>query len=63
MDHEILVIDPHIVYKVNLSVTWIYYPKYNISQLNSQEMKQNHWTIKYRSLTYINLKGQSDVSH
>ena len=49
MDHEI---------EVNLCVTLIHYPKYmyNISPSNSlQDIKQNHWTIKYRSLTYIYL--------
>ena len=54
MDHEILVTDPHIFYEVDLCVTLIYYPKYNTSPSNSiQDIKQNHWTIKYRSLTYI----------
>ena len=31
MDHEILVTDTHIFYKVDLWVTLIYYPKNNIS--------------------------------
>ena len=49
MDHEIQVTDPHIFYKVDLGVTVIHYPKYNFSPSNSlQDMKQNHWTIKYR---------------
>ena len=35
-------------------VTLIHYPKYNISPSNSlKDMKQNRWTIKYRSLTYM----------
>ena len=53
MDHEIQVTDPHIFYMVDLWVTLIHYPKYNISPSNNlQDMKQNRWTIKYRSLTY-----------
>ena len=40
MDHEIYVTDPHIFYKVDLWVTLIHYPKYNISLSNSlQDMK------------------------
>ena len=46
----------HIFYNVDLWVTLIHYPKYNISPSNSlQDIKQNRWTIKYRSLTYIYL--------
>ena len=64
MDHEIQVTDPYIFYKVNLWVTLIHYPKYNISPSNSlQDMKQNHWTIKYRSLTYIYLIRSIYMSH
>ena len=64
MDHEIYVTDPHIVYKVDLWVTLIHYPKYNTSPSNSlQDMKQNRWTIKYRSLTYIYLIRSIYVSH
>ena len=48
MDHEIYVTDPHIFYKVDLWVTLIHYPKYNISLSNSlQDMKRNRLTIKY----------------
>ena len=51
-------------YKVDLWVTLIHYPKYNISPSNSlQDMKQNRWTIKYRSLTYINFVRAIYVSH
>ena len=54
----------HIFYEVNLCVTLIYYPKYNISPSDSlQDIKQNHWTIKYRSLTYIYLMRSIFVSH
>ena len=61
MDHEIYITDPHIVYKVSLRVTLIYHPKYNFSGVNSlQDMKLSPWTIKYRSLTYIKMTGQSD---
>ena len=64
MDHEIYVTDPHIIYKVDLWVTVIHYPKYNVSPSNSlQDMKQNLWTIKYRSLTYIYLIRSMYVSH
>ena len=64
MDHEILVTDTHIFYKVDLWVTLIHYPKYNITPSNSlQAMKQNCWTIKYRSLTYIYLIRSTYVSH
>ena len=53
-----------IFYKVDLWVTLIHYPKYNISPSNShQDMKQNCWTIKYRSLTYIYLIRSIYVSH
>ena len=63
-DHEIKVTDPHIFYKVDLWVALIQYHKYNISPSNSlQDMKQNHWTIKYRSLTYIYLIRSIYVSH
>ena len=54
MDHEIQVTDPHVFYKVDLWVTLIHNPKSNVSPSNSlQAMKQNRWTIKFRSLTYI----------
>ena len=56
MDHEIYITDPHIFYKVILWVTLIHYPKCNISPSNNlQDMTQNRWTIKYRSMTYIYL--------
>ena len=46
--------DIHILGSRTPYVTLIHYPKYNISPSNSlQDMMQNHWTIKYRSLTYI----------
>ena len=33
---------------------WSIYPKYNIHQSNSlPDIRQNHWTTKYRSVTYI----------
>ena len=52
MDQEIWVTDPKIVYKGSLWVTLIYHP--NFSGVNNlHDMKQTHWTIKYRSLTYI----------
>ena len=64
MDHEIQVTDPHIFYMVDLWVTLIHYPKYNVSPSNNlQDMKQNRWTIKHRSLTYIYLVRSNYVSH
>ena len=58
------VTDPYIFYKVDLWVTLIHYPKYNISPSNSlQDIKQNRWTIKYRSLTYIYFVRSIYVSH
>ena len=40
------------------------YPKYNISPSNSlQDMEQNYWTVKYRSLAYIYLMMSIFVSH
>ena len=64
MDHEIYVTDPQIFYKVDLWVTLIYNPKYNISPSNNlQGIKQNRWTIKYRLLTYIYLIRTIYVSH
>ena len=54
----------NIFYKVDLWVTLIHYPKYNISPSNSlQDIKQNCCTIKYRSLTYIYLIRSIYVSH
>ena len=54
--------DPHIFYKVDLWVTLIHFPKYNISQSKSlQDVKQN--PIKYRSLTYIYLIRSIYASH
>ena len=54
----------HIECTRSVWVTLIYHPKYNFSGVNSlQDMLQNRWTTKYRSLTYMYLRGQSDVSH
>ena len=45
-------IDLHILYEVNLCVTLIHYLKSDIPQSNSlQNVKQSHWTKKYRSLS------------
>ena len=64
MDHEIYGADPHIFYEIDLCVTLIHYPKYNISPSNNlPDKKQNHLTIKYRSLTYIYLMRSISVSH
>ena len=53
----------HIFYEVDLCVTLMHYPKYNISPSNSlQDIKQNHWIIKYWSLTYIYLMRSIFVS-
>ena len=55
----------HIVfYNVDIWVTLIHYHKHNISPSNSLwDMKQNHWTIKYRSLTYTYLMRLIFASH
>ena len=64
MDHEIKVTDPHTFYMVYLWVTLMHYPKYNISPSNNlEDTKQNLWTMKYRSLTYIYLVRSIYVSH
>ena len=64
MAHEIQVTDPHIFQEFNLFVSLIHYPKYNISPPNSlQDMKKNHWTVKYTSVTYIYLMMSIFVSH
>ena len=65
MDHEIYVTAPYIFNKVDLWVTLIHYPKYNVSPSNSlQDMKQNCWTIHYRSLIYYRYLVRSIyVSH
>ena len=35
-------------------MTWIQYSNYDICPSNSvQDIRQNYWTMKYRSLTYI----------
>ena len=62
MDHVIQVTDPHIFYEVDLCVTLIHYPKYNISN-SLPDKKRNHWTIKYRLLTYIYSMRSITVSH
>ena len=64
MDQEIYVTDPHIFYKVDLCVTLIHYPKYNISPLKRlQDMKDNCCTVKYRSRTNIYLIRSIYASH
>ena len=46
MDHKISVTDPYTFYEVDLCVTLIHYPKFDISPSNSlEDMIQNHWTI------------------
>ena len=55
---------PIYIYKMDLWVAEIHYTKYNVSPSNSlQDMKQNRWTIKYRSLTYIYLVRSMYLSH
>ena len=59
-----LVTDLHIFYEVILCVTLIYYPKYDLHPSNSfQDIRQNHWTMKYRSLTYIYFMRSIFESH
>ena len=55
---------PMYFYEVNLCVTRIYYPKYDLRLSNSfQDIRQNHWTMKYRSLTYIYFMRSIFVPH
>ena len=64
LDNEIYVIDPHIFHEINLCATLIHYFKYKIAPSHSlQDMKQNYWKVKYRSLTYIYLMGPIIVLH
>ena len=52
-------ITPRLFCEVNLYVTLIHYPKYDIPPSNSlQYIKQNRWTMKYRSPTYIYINHQ-----
>ena len=55
------VTDLYIFCEVNLCVTLIHYPKYDIPASNSlQDIKQNHWPIK---LTYKCFTRSIFVSH
>ena len=45
--------DLQIFDKVNLCVTLMPYPKYVYPSNNLEDIKQNHWTVKYWSVTYI----------
>ena len=52
LDHKIQVTDLHILDKVNLCVTLIHYTKYDVHPSNNLEgIKQNHYTMKYMSLS------------
>ena len=61
MDHEIQIIDQHIVYKVSLSGTNLSSQVSKINSLqdmklikvNDNDIRQNQWTMKNRSLTNI----------
>ena len=54
----------YIFYVVNLCVTLIHYIKCDLHHSNSlQVIRQNHWTVKYRSLTHICLMRLTFVSH
>ena len=49
---------------VSLCVTLIQYIKYDLHPSNSlQDIRQNHWTMKYMSLTQICLMRSTFVSH
>ena len=49
---------------VNFRVTLIHYPNYDILPSNSlEDIKQNHWTAKYMSLTYIYFMRSIFVTH
>ena len=55
---------PLYIYLVNLCVTLIHYIKYDLHPSNSlQDIRQNHWTMKYMSLTHIRLMRPTFVSH
>ena len=50
--------------EVNLCVKLIHYPKYDLHPSNSfQDIRQNHWTMKCRSPTYIYFMWSIFVSH
>ena len=52
------------IYEVNLCIKLIHYPKYDLHPSNSfQDIRQNRWTMKYRSLTYIYFMRSIIVSH
>ena len=54
----------NIFYEVNLCVTLIHYPKYDLQPSNSfQNIRQNHWPMKYRSQIYIYFMRSIFVSH
>ena len=54
----------YIFYEINLCVTLIHYIKYDLHPSDSlQDLRQNHWTIKYRSLTHICLIRPTFVSY
>ena len=58
------VTDLYIFYEINLCVTLIHYIKYDLHPSDSlQDLRQIHWTIKYRSLTHIGLIRPTFVSH
>ena len=53
------VTDPYTFNEINLCITWNQYPSYDSCPSNSlQEIRQNLWIMKYRSVTYIINSGQ-----
>ena len=57
--------DPELaLYILLFCITWKQYSNYGICPANSlQDIRQNHWTMKYRSLTYIHVHKFRSVSH
>ena len=54
----------HLFYQENLCITWNWNPSYDICPSNIlQDIRQNHWTMEYRSLTYIYSFRSMFVSH
>ena len=51
LDHEIMVTQNNIYFEIKRGSYWIIIPKYDVHTTNSlQDVSQNHWAIKYRSL-------------
>ena len=54
----------YIFYEVNLHVTLIHYPKYDLHPSNNhQDIRQTHWTMKYRLRIHICFMRPTFVLH